>query len=205
MSVNSEMTGLGDEIRKLSGLSKLLSIPEMREALHNVKLGITPTGDIEINENGTFDITNYANAIVNVEDGGRSDNLKKWDVNVASTTTSGSVTLLADPWLDEHKNDGNLLLVWFPIEALQYSRYYSHVGGFKLGRAIGKSGSNMLYGGHVRLNYSGYSSGYSTYSMTNSSSASGNMYIASGGVLKWNANSSYPIEAGDYTIIAVLT
>lgn len=36
----------------------------------NVPQGITPTGNINITENGTYDVTEYAEAVVNVEGGG---------------------------------------------------------------------------------------------------------------------------------------
>ena len=35
--------------------------------------GITPTGEIEITENGTYDVTNYASALVNIESSGDSN------------------------------------------------------------------------------------------------------------------------------------
>ena len=40
---------------------------------HSCSGGITPTGDISITENGTFDVTNYAQAIVNVASSGSSE------------------------------------------------------------------------------------------------------------------------------------
>ena len=38
--------------------------------------GITPTGELSITENGTYDVTNYASALVNIASSGNGSNVK---------------------------------------------------------------------------------------------------------------------------------
>lgn len=60
-------------------------VTEYATAEVNVPTGITPEGEIEITENGTFDVTNFASALVNVASTGGGGNLTPKFVTVTAT------------------------------------------------------------------------------------------------------------------------
>lgn len=65
--LEADLTVVADAIRGKGGATEKLEFPLcMKEAVDNIEAGITPTGTIEIAENGKYDVTNYANAEVNV-------------------------------------------------------------------------------------------------------------------------------------------
>lgn len=69
--LDADLKVVADAIRTKGGTSEQLEFPSgMASAVESIETGITPTGTIEITENGTHDVTEYASANVNVASGG---------------------------------------------------------------------------------------------------------------------------------------
>lgn len=68
---DTNLTNIADSIRNKNGSSDTYKPSEMASAISNIETGITPSGTLDITENGEYDVTEYANATVNVEGGGK--------------------------------------------------------------------------------------------------------------------------------------
>lgn len=74
MALTDKLTAIANAIRAKTGKSTAMTLDEMPTEIASISGGggITPTGTINISQNGTFDVTQYASALVNVAGGGGS-------------------------------------------------------------------------------------------------------------------------------------
>lgn len=74
----SDIQNIANAIRSKNGLTEGYKVSQMAEAILNITQGsggIVPSGSIKITENGTYDVTNYASAIVSIVGGSGSSDL----------------------------------------------------------------------------------------------------------------------------------
>lgn len=112
----STLEGIGNAIRNKKGTSDLIPVSDLASEIASIPSGITPTGQIEITENGTFDVSSFASALVAVEGGG-GDLPENWimgEFTPQANLTEYSVSL------SDNKN---------PIIALYFANdFYVNVG-----------------------------------------------------------------------------
>ena len=162
----------------------------------NVPTGITPSGTKEITANGTVDVTNFASALVNVQ----GLNARIFTATVASDVTSGNVTIAgANDWIKSIRSNSNAFII---------VRY--------LGVTASVASTNLWFNANFPLGYSG-STKYNTivYRQTTSTASTaqnvngltgenygGHLCVGANGNLYVYLQSSFPVKAGTYQIIA---
>lgn len=162
--------------------------------------GITPSGTKEITANGEHDVTNYAKANVDVPTG---MNARVFTTTVSNDVTSGNFTIFpANDFIKSIRSNPNAFVLLLPLAPEASTAMYSMwlVANFTL-FYTGTNARNAMVirttasANNITGNYNG---------MTGAN-YSGHLNVQTDGSLMIrDCNTSYPVRAGDYLIIAGL-
>lgn len=197
----ADLTAIADSIREKTNLTTGLLVSEMSSAIDGIPGGVTPSGTINITENGTKNIAGYAEALVTVRNGTNNMHIEYENPSDISGTGSYITVTTGNDILKQVRSLDTLIVIsHFSGEgarvhcAIGYnSAYYAPIVGGTNGTPNKQSSIRVTAdGGH---NDKGME--YSLIDDTSLSIGSGRAYITPDGDLRLYGNTqSYPIKAG---------
>ena len=197
----ADLTAIADSIREKTNLTTGLQVSEMPSAIDGIPGGVTPSGTINITENGTKNIAGYAEALVTVRNG--TNNIHIEYENPSDISGAGNYITVAtgnDILKQVRSLDTLIVISHFSGEGARVhcaigfnSAYYAPIINETTSTPSKQSSIRVTADG--RYNDRGME--YSLIDDTNLSTGSGRAYITPDGDLRLYGNtSSYPIKAG---------
>lgn len=197
----ADLTAIADSIREKTNLTTRLQVSEMSSAIDGIPGCVTPSGTINITENGTKNIAGYAEALVTVRNG--TNNIHIEYENPSDISGAGNYITVAtgnDILKQVRSLDTLIVISHFSGEGARVhcaigcnSAYYAPIINETASTPNKQSSIRVTADG--RHNYKGME--YSLIDDTNLSTGSGRAYITPDGDLRLYGNTqSYPIKAG---------
>ena len=166
--------------------------------------GFTPSGSVTITENGTYDVAQYAEAVVDVPVSGAETgglNAKIFTATLYADKTA-EATILTNEWFKTIRNNPNAFVILRYLGAASgvasvqtvitanFTLYYNNGTVYNSIVARATTTAANLNGNTRGLNLSG------------GAHYNGHLNIDTNGRLYCYGNATYPIKAGDYQIVA---
>ncbi len=139
---DTDLTKVANAIRTKGETSAKLAFPDgFASAVSAITTGITPTGTKEITENGTYDVTNFASAKVEVPTGGGADNYHVIPItlNGLGGTANAITTVISNnAFVKEHYADEAFWVMLMPLNVTFTNVAASSTFLFATNRALAK-------------------------------------------------------------------
>lgn len=162
------------------------------------------SGTKTMNTSGKYCEDNFTIEYVAKEVG--ASDARKWRVTVTGEISGSYANILTDSWLAEHRADENLCVVVLPNFVLPHTSGQGNQGVYLCTNKVRATDSaGVLYKSMSMYVHSngGVSPRMRKYGLTNANDM-GDLSITTNGTLKAVATSSYPLVAGEYTVMAFL-
>lgn len=163
----------------------------------NVPVGVFPSGTKTITANGTVDVTNFASAMVNVQ----GLNARVFTSTVTASASSGSPTILeANDFIASIRSNANAFVI---VRLLDVPKATAALTAWFVTNAklAWRASSNSYNAVSVRQSATYEAVALNVNGLTGEN-YSGHLCVASNGRLYCYPQSSYPLIAGTYQIIA---
>ena len=193
-------TAIANSLRGKIGSTYKIVADDFPEVIDGLSTGgITPSGTKEITANGTHDVTGFASALVNVPTG---LNARIFTTTVASDVTSGNYVIApANEYIASIRSNPNaFVMIWMldqPKSTALYSMWMA--ANFTLMNTGATAKNTVVFrtttaGNNITLNTAG---------MTGENKSAGHITVLSDGSLRvYACNTTYPVKAGTYKILA---
>ena len=169
----------------------------MAQNIAAIPTGSTPTGTININTNGTYDVTDKASAVVAVPSGSANSRCFLKTLSADASGTQVEMNPDGDAAIAAHKSDSSFTVGVIALGITSSASFRcAVVGNNSLHSAI------TVYGVYLRSSPSGVAGMYMTAPVNSSPDNSpGNVTVDSNGVVRVFASSAYPLKAGSYICV----
>ena len=162
--------------------------------------GITPSGSLSIKQNGTFNVFNYAEAVVDVPTP-VGLNARVFTATVASDVTSGNYTIFgANEYIASIRSNANAFVMIRPLNCPKATAMYSFwmAANFIIFYSASTARKNIL----CRTTTSATNVTFNGGGLTSNSYGGHLNCNSDGSLLIRECNTTYPVKAGEYQIIA---
>lgn len=202
-------TDIATSLRGKTGSTGKIVADDFPSVIDGIQVGITPSGSIEIKENGTYDVTSKASAVVNVPTGGGASNHYVVPVtftsNVGAGTNTTKTLVSGDAFVKANYANDNFYALLIPVTATANVTESNYVPFIYAGNRVIGRGKSIGYAIFVKgAGESGYPNGQvNTYKVSASGYNAALRANSSGNIILYVA-SSLTVPAGDYILVYAL-